>query len=72
LFWLFWRAGLGNYWAGLALNQDPPDLASQVARIPGVSHWCLAGLCFLLWFGLVLVLGHQNQNLTHARQGLYH
>jgi hypothetical protein len=27
---------------GLALNHDPSDLSSQVARITGMNHWCPA------------------------------
>jgi hypothetical protein len=28
-----------NYLSGLALNYDPLDLTSQVARITDTSHW---------------------------------
>jgi hypothetical protein len=34
----FSRSGLRNYLPGLALNCDPLDRASWVARITGVSH----------------------------------
>jgi hypothetical protein len=28
-----------NYFPGLALNLDPPDLSLPVARITGLRHW---------------------------------
>jgi hypothetical protein len=42
LLWLFWRWESHLLFARLALNLDPPDLSSQVARITGVSHQCSA------------------------------
>jgi hypothetical protein len=39
--------GLSNYLPRLALNGDPLDLASRVARIIGVSHQHLAKRLFL-------------------------
>jgi hypothetical protein len=35
---IFWRRSLAHYLPGLALNHDPPDSTSQVARISGMSH----------------------------------
>jgi hypothetical protein len=37
----FGDGGLTNYLPGLAENHDPPNLASQVARITGMSHQCI-------------------------------
>jgi hypothetical protein len=31
----------------LASNHSPPDLSLPIARMTGVSHWCLTGLEFL-------------------------
>jgi hypothetical protein len=33
---------------GLTLTTDPPDLCSWVARITGMSHWCLALFTFFI------------------------
>jgi hypothetical protein len=48
LLWLFWRWGLGNYLPRLDSNCYSPDLASQVARIAGVSHQNPARTYFLM------------------------
>jgi hypothetical protein len=47
----FGDGGLVNYLPGLTSNHDPPlppISASQVARIIGVSYWCLAIYMLLL------------------------
>jgi hypothetical protein len=38
----FFEIYLANYLPWLASNHNSPDLASWVARITGLSHWCLA------------------------------
>jgi hypothetical protein len=37
---IFGDGGLENYLPRLDFNLGPPDLASQVARLTGVSHQC--------------------------------
>jgi hypothetical protein len=37
-----------------ASNRYPPDLSSWVARIIGMSHWCLTSLCSYRWIERVL------------------
>jgi hypothetical protein len=44
---LFSRWGLVNYWSGLTSNHNPLISVSQVPRITGVSHWCLASFSCL-------------------------
>jgi hypothetical protein len=46
----FLRYGLVNYFPWLALNHDPPDLCSWVARITGVSHQRLASSTFCIGY----------------------
>jgi hypothetical protein len=40
--------GSENYLPGLDSNYDPPISACQLARIIGLSYWCLAMSKFLL------------------------
>jgi hypothetical protein len=44
--YFFGDGNLKNYLPWLVSNHNPPISASQVARITGVSHWCLANVAF--------------------------
>jgi hypothetical protein len=68
LLWLFWRWSLENYLLGWPQTMILLISASQVARIPGVSHWHLAvGLCW----GIVFLVGLINIQLKHRKMHKY-
>jgi hypothetical protein len=49
LLWLFLELrGLSNYMPEVVLNHNPPNSASQIARIIGLSHWYTAIVKYLI------------------------
>jgi hypothetical protein len=57
LLWLFWRWGgvSQTIYLGWSRNVIFPMLASPVAKITGMSHWCLDFYYFFFWWTSILV-----------------
>jgi hypothetical protein len=53
----------------LTSNHHPTDLCLAVARIIGVSHWCMASRIYLKW---VIMQGKEMYNMlsSHNKGGI--